>query len=106
VNGSDVSSMTEPEKVVLNGYSQYPKYLEARGRTKGSGHGRLGTHFGDVELTVISACSIAINADVELVGLWTMSDKVWLPGGRSSYSANKVSPDVEGEMEEFLRSSS
>jgi hypothetical protein len=36
--------------------------------------------FGDVELTVISALSIAINADVELVGLWTMSDKVWLPG--------------------------
>jgi hypothetical protein len=33
-----------------------------------------------VELTVISALSIAINADVELVGLWTMSDKVWLPG--------------------------
>jgi hypothetical protein len=53
-------------------------------------------------LTVIRAWSIAINADVELVGLWTMSDKVWLPGWRPSYSANKVVPDVEGEIEEFV----
>ncbi len=68
--------------------------------------GRLGTHLGDVELTVISAWSIAIHADVELVGLWAMSDKLWLPGGRPSYSANKVLPDVEGEMEEFVWPSS
>jgi len=61
---------------------------------------------GDVELAVISAWSIAINADDELVGLWTMSDKVWLPGGRSPYAANKMGPVVEGEMDEFFWSSS
>jgi hypothetical protein len=36
--------------------------------------------FGDVELTLISAWSIAINADDELVGLWTVSDRVWFVG--------------------------
>lgn len=55
---------------------------------------------------MISAWSIAINADDELVGLWTMSDKVWLPGGRSPYAANKMGPVVEGEMDEFFWSSS
>lgn len=44
------------------------------------GQGHQETYFGVVELTVISAWSIAINADDEFVGLCTMSDKVWLPG--------------------------
>jgi hypothetical protein len=47
-----------------------------------------------VELAVISAWSIAINADDELVGLWTVSDKVWFPGVRPSYDASNVDPDV------------
>ena len=55
---------------------------------------------------MISAWSIAINADDELVGLWTTRDKVWLPGERSSYAANKMGPVVEGEMDEFFWSSS
>jgi hypothetical protein len=54
---------------------------------------------------LISAWYIPINADDELVGLWTMSDNVWFVGWRLSYEANKVVPD-EGEIEEFVWPSS
>lgn len=62
--------------------------------------------FGDVELTLISAWSIAINASDELVGLWTVSDNVWFVGWRLLYVANRVIPGEEGVTVGLVRPSS